>query len=82
MTWNTRITQTSSGVIGELAGAGATNTAYAVTIRAADLAGLSGQTITMRMSSTAGADNLRIWSREATNTSYRPTLTLTYTAVP
>ncbi|HEY9309390.1 MAG TPA: DNRLRE domain-containing protein [Microbacterium sp.] len=82
MTWNTRITQTSSGVIGQLAGAGATNTAYTVAIGAADLAGLSGQTITMRMSSTAGTDNLRIWSREATNTSYRPTLTLTYTAVP
>jgi hypothetical protein len=25
---------------------------------------------------------VRIWSREATNASYRPTLTLTYTAVP
>ncbi|KAF2420067.1 DNRLRE domain-containing protein [Microbacterium sp. B35-30] len=82
MTWNSRITQTSSGVIGQLAGAGATNTAYAVVIRAADLAGLSGQTITMRMSSTAGTDNVRIWSREAANASYRPTLTLTYTAVP
>ena len=42
MTWNTRISQTASGVIGELAGAGATNTAYTVTVRAADLAGLLG----------------------------------------
>jgi hypothetical protein len=82
MTWNTRITQTASGVMGELAGAGATNTAYTVAIRAADLAGLAGQTITMRMSSAAGTDNVRIWSREATNASYRPTLTLTYSAVP
>jgi hypothetical protein len=82
MTWNTRITQTASGVIGELAGAGATNTAYTVAIQPTDLAGLAGQSITMRMSSPAGTDNVRIWSREATSASYRPTLTLTYTAVP
>jgi fibronectin type 3 domain-containing protein len=82
MTWNNRLTQTASGVIGELSGAAGTNTAYTAALHAADLAGLAGQTITVRMSSTAGTDNVRIWSREATTSSYRPTLTLTYTAVP
>lgn len=82
MTWNNRITQTASAAIGQLTGATATSTAYTATLSAADLAGLAGQTVTVRMSSVAGTDNLRIWSREATNASYRPTLTLTYTAVP
>ncbi|MGU3646435.1 DNRLRE domain-containing protein [Microbacterium sp. C23T] len=82
MTWNNRITQTASGAIGQLSGASALSTAYTATLSAADLAGLAGQTVTLRMSSLAGTDNVRIWSREATNAGYRPTLTLTYTAVP
>ena len=82
MTWNNRITQTASGAIGQLSGAAAVNTAYTATLSAADLAGLAGQTVTVRMSSTAGTDNVRIWSREATSAAYRPTLTLTYTAAP
>ncbi|MBW9111645.1 DNRLRE domain-containing protein [Microbacterium ureisolvens] len=82
MTWNNRITQTASGAIGQLSGAAAVNTAYTATLSATDLAGLAGQTVTVRMSSVAGTDNVRIWSREATTAAYRPTLTLTYTAVP
>lgn len=81
MTWNNRLTQTASGPIGQLGPSPAVNTAYSAVLSAADLAPFAGQTITLRMSST-GADNLRIWSREATSAAYRPTLVLTYTAVP
>jgi len=80
LTWNNRPTTTASGVIGQLTGATALNTPYTVALSTSDLAARAGTTITLRLSSATGTDNVRIWSREISAVSYRPTLTLTYTA--
>jgi len=38
--------------------------------------------VTLRLAGASSAtDNVRLWSREATNASYRPTLTLTYSEI-
>lgn len=79
LTWNNRpTTLLGAPVLGSLAGAPATNTAYAVPVAVDQLAPLLGQSVTMRIASTS-ADNLRIFSREAANQAHRPVLTLTYT---
>lgn len=79
LTWNNRPTAIrGTGPIGTLSGASATNTAYTVPLAVEQLAPLLGQAVTLRLSTTS-ADNLRIFSREATSASQRPTLTLTYT---
>ncbi|MCR2823961.1 LamG-like jellyroll fold domain-containing protein [Microbacterium sp. zg.Y909] len=78
VTWNTRPTQTAGATaLGTLTGATALNTSYSVALNAAQLGALSGQTVTIRIA-TATADNLRIFSREATTAAHRPTLTFTY----
>lgn len=79
VTWNNRPTAVGSALLGQLTGATAVNTAYSSTLSTADLAPLAGTSITLRMASTAGSDNVRLWSREAPTASYRPTLTLVYT---
>ncbi|MGO4301575.1 LamG-like jellyroll fold domain-containing protein [Leifsonia sp. RAF41] len=79
VTWNNRPTAVGSGVLGQLNGATALNTAYTATLSAADLAPLAGTSITLRLGSAAGSDNVRLWSREAPTADYRPTLTLVYT---
>lgn len=80
-TWNSRPTSTASGVIGELSGATALNTAYTVTIATPELTARSGGAVTLRLSATTGDDNVRFLSRETGNAANRPTLTLTYTPV-
>lgn len=75
ITWNNRPTNAASTPLGSLASAPATNTAYTVPLSVSQLAG--GQTITIRVSS-AGADNLRIFSKEATSAATRPVLSVTY----
>ncbi len=83
VTWNTRpTTGIGSAVLGQLTGATAVNTAYTVTLDPAELASRAGSAVTLRLSGVTGTDNVRLWSREATTASYRPSLTLTYTAVP
>ena len=77
VTWNTRPTGPGP-LLGSLTGATAVNTAYAVTLDATQLSTLSGSQAFSIIG--VGTDNLRIWSNEASNASYRPTLTLTYTA--
>ncbi|MBB2968885.1 LamG-like jellyroll fold domain-containing protein [Leifsonia aquatica] len=79
LTWNNRPTAAGPTVLGQLAGATAVNTAYTATLSAADLAPLAGSSITLRLASTAGSDNVRLWSREATVAGFQPTLTLVYT---
>jgi hypothetical protein len=79
LTWNNRPTTVrGTSPIGTLSGATATNTPYSVVLAADQLAPLLGQSVTLRVSTTS-ADNLRVFSREATSASQRPTLTLTYT---
>lgn len=79
LTWNNRPTALlGAPVLGSLAGAPATNTAYTAPLAVDQLSPLLGQSITMRLGTTS-SDNLRIFSREATNQAYRPVLTLTYT---
>ncbi|TFC65164.1 LamG-like jellyroll fold domain-containing protein [Cryobacterium sp. TMT2-4] len=76
--WNNRPTGLGPD-LGSLAGASATNTAYLVTLDAAQLRTLAGSTVSVALVS-AGPDNLRLWSTNSTNVTYRPLLTLTYTA--
>ncbi|MGW9627797.1 fibronectin type III domain-containing protein [Microbacterium sp. NPDC055521] len=80
VTWNNRPT-TEGAVLGSLGAAPATNTAYQASLSAGALAGALGTQQTLRLSST-GADNIRLWSSEASNTAYRPTLVLTFTPAP
>jgi len=83
VTWTSRpTTGVSSSVLGQLTGATAISTAYTVSLQASQLADRSGTPVTLRLSSSAGTDNVRLWTREAANATFRPTLTLTYTAVP
>ena len=78
VTWNTRPTQAASATaLGTVTGATALNTPYSAALDAAPFGALSGQTVTIRLA-TATADNLRIFSREASTAAYRPTLTFTY----
>ncbi|WP_163631629.1 LamG-like jellyroll fold domain-containing protein [Microbacterium sp. B35-04] len=79
ITWNNRPTTVGTAVLGQLTGATALNSPYIANLSAADLGPLAGTSITLRLSSAAGSDNVRLWSREATSPDYRPTLTLTYT---
>lgn len=76
VTWNSRPTAVT-GSLGSLSGATGVNTAYSAALAAPALAGQLGQSVTIRISG-ASADNLRLWSREAT-ANYRPTLVLTFT---
>ncbi|GLJ79909.1 LamG-like jellyroll fold domain-containing protein [Microbacterium imperiale] len=79
LTWNNRPTTVrGAGAVGSLSGAGATNTAVAVPLAIDQLASLWGQAVTLRISTTS-ADNLRVFSREATSVTQRPSLTLVYT---
>ena len=80
LTWSSLPAAPSTPVIGTLTGASQLNTTYTVTLDAGALAGASGGPLALRMSSAAGTDNVRLWSREASLASHRPTLTLTYTA--
>jgi Fibronectin type 3 domain-containing protein len=77
VTWNTRPTAFGD-LLGTITGATATNTPYTSTLSAASLQGLVGTTVSIALT-TAGTDNLRLWSSEATTASYRPLLTLVYT---
>ena len=79
ITWNNRPTTVGAAVLGQLTGATAVDTPYTATLSAADLAPLAGTSITVRLSSAVGSDNVRLWSREAGPVGYRPTLTLVYT---
>lgn len=79
ITWNNRPTTVGAAVLGQLTGATAVDTPYTATLSVADLAPLAGTSITLRLSSAVGSDNVRLWSREAGPVAYRPTLTLVYT---
>lgn len=76
--WNNRPTG-DGATLGTVTGATATNTAYTVTLNAAELSGLVGSTQSFALVS-IGLDNLRLWSNNAPSATYRPLLTLTYTA--
>lgn len=80
VTWNSRPT-TYGATLGTLTGATAPNTSYTITIDPAGLAGLAGTTASFALLGTpGGADDVRLWSKNASTASYRPVLTLTYTA--
>ena len=79
MTWNNRLTTALTGTVGQLGPMPALNTQYSTSLNVADLAPLQGQRITVRLSS-AGADNMRVFSKEFAGATQRPRLTLTYTA--
>lgn len=76
--WNNRPTGPGA-TLGTVTGATATNTAYAVVLNAAELSGLAGSTQSFALLSD-GLDNLRLWSNNAPSATYRPLLTLTFTA--
>lgn len=76
ITWSTRPTDLGP-VLGTLPNAPSTNSVYAFTLDATQLAGLVGTSQTFAMTA-GGSDNSRWWSREAPNPPYRPTLALTF----
>ncbi|QPZ37637.1 CBM96 family carbohydrate-binding protein [Paramicrobacterium chengjingii] len=76
VTWINRPTTVTSA-LGTIGGMTSTNTTYSADLSAAVLVGMSGQTVTLRISS-SGDDNVRLWSSEATHDSYRPKLVLSY----
>ena len=79
VTWNNRPAGDGVG-FGVLSGATATNTAYQLTGDASVLSDALGGELTLRIAGNSGdTDNLRLWSQNAATTSYRPTLTLTFT---
>ena len=81
VTWNNRPTGEGT-LFATLSGATSTNRAYEVTGDPAALVGSLGGSVTLRLAGASSAtDNVRLWSREATNASYRPTLTLTYSEI-
>ncbi|WP_345068410.1 DUF7594 domain-containing protein [Leifsonia kafniensis] len=77
VTWNNRPTGLGAA-LGTLSGASALNTNYQVVLDASQLAGLSGTTVSFALQSSAGSDNVRLWSNNSTTASYRPLLTLSY----
>lgn len=77
ITWNNRPTALGSQ-LGELTGATNPNTPQTIELTVAQLKDLVGSGVSMALTS-AGNDNLRLWSNEAGNTTYRPLLTLTFT---
>ncbi len=79
MTWNNRISTVLSEPIGQFGPMPALNTEYSTALSAAGLSSLQGQKVTLRIAST-GADNMRIWSKDVSNATFRPALVLTYTA--
>ena len=68
-------------VLGTLASPSAVNTAYAVPLSTTPLATLSGQVLSVAITSSA-ADTLILNSRSATTTANRPALSLTFTTTP
>lgn len=80
VTWSNRPTGVGA-LLGTLGATPAINTPYTVALSADALAGSLGTTQTLRLSGT-GSDNVRLWSSEATNASYRPVLVLTFTPTP
>lgn len=74
--WNNRPTTVGS-LLGTLEGATAVNTAYSASLSTSALSSVLGTTQTFRLAST-GSDNVRLWSREASSSSYRPVLVLTF----
>ncbi len=77
ITWNNRPAAAGT-TLGTLSGTTSTNTPYSSNLSSGALASLTGQTISVRLTSDGG-DSLRLWSSEASNASYRPVLTLTFT---
>ncbi|WP_199737943.1 LamG-like jellyroll fold domain-containing protein [Cellulomonas sp. PhB150] len=65
--------------VGTFAAASVPNTTYNVPLTASAFAGAFGQTRTLALTGTS-ADNVWLWSREINVASYRPQLTLTFTA--
>ncbi|MCU4673943.1 DNRLRE domain-containing protein [Microbacterium fluvii] len=78
LTWANRPTATGAS-LGNLSGLVNANTAYSSTLNAAPLASLVGTNVSFVITDT-GSDNLRFWSKDTTQTAYRPTLVLTYSA--
>ncbi len=75
LTWNNRAPLGAS--VGTLTGATGVDQSYAVTLSATDLRAFAGKTVTLALSS-AGKDNLWLWSSNFPTASYRPALALTY----
>lgn len=79
ITWANRPTALGA-VLGTMSGTTATNTPYTTTIDASQLSGSLGSTVTVALvAASTAADNVRLWSKEASAASYRPVLTLTFT---
>lgn len=76
--WNNRPTGAGPD-LGTVSGATATNTAYVTALNASTVNGYLGSAVSVALVST-GLDNLRLWSNNAPTASYRPLLTLTFTA--
>jgi glucose/arabinose dehydrogenase len=75
LTWNNRPTVRQS--LGTAAANTVPNAAYTTTLKASELAGKVGTTVTVAVAGN-GDDNVWFWSRNHANASYRPELTLTF----
>jgi hypothetical protein len=81
VTFNNRPTTVVSGVLGSLTGATALNTAYQVALDPSALQSTLGSNITLRMAG-SGADNVRLWSAEAVQAQYRPSIVFAFAPAP
>jgi fibronectin type 3 domain-containing protein len=79
VTWNNRPMDVVAG-LGTLAGIPTLNTPAAASLSVGALQARLGTEQTIRLSS-AGTDNLRLWSSEARGVTYRPTLVLEFTPI-
>ena len=77
MTWSSRPTTLVANV-GSIAGVAGTNQAFTVPLNVAELGDWLGDPVTLRISASAGTDNLRLWSKEASTASYPPELLLVF----
>lgn len=76
LTWANRPTA-SGATLGTVTGSTNVNTSYETTLDAAGLRSLTGSTGSLLVTA-SGDDNLRFWSKEATNSGFRPALVLTF----
>ena len=81
ITWNNRPTAVASGVLGTLTGATALNSPYQVALDPSVLQPALGTTVTLRMTG-SGADNVRLWSAEAVQIQYRPSIVFVFAPTP
>jgi hypothetical protein len=81
LTFNNRPATVVSSVLGTLTGATALNTPYQVVLDPSALQSALGTSVTLRMTG-SGADNVRLWSAEAVQAQYRPSLVFVFAPTP